>query len=83
MPGLNPGGRIAVLRSHSREDRIGKDAFPRRADRRTCPPDLPVCLCGKQPIVDLVTRKPLVPTPEEIARNPRARSAKLRVAEKR
>lgn len=80
---LNPGGRIAVLSYHSLEDRIVKDAFARLADRCTCPPDLPVCLCGKQPIVDLVTRKPLVPTPEEIARNPRARSAKLRVAEKR
>ena len=80
---LNPGGRIAVLSYHSLEDRIVKDAFARLAGRCTCPPDLPVCLCGKQPIVDLVTRKPLVPTPEEIARNPRARSAKLRVAEKR
>ena len=77
---LNPGGRIAVLSYHSLEDRIVKDAFARLADRCTCPPDLPVCLCGKQPIVDLVTRKRLVPTREEIAGNPRSRTALLRVA---
>lgn len=80
---LEPGGRIVVMSYHSLEDRIVKDTFARFADRCTCPPDLPVCLCGKQPILDLVTRKPLVPTPEEVARNPRARSAKLRVAQKR
>lgn len=80
---LNPGGRIVVISYHSLEDRIVKDAFASFANRCTCPPDLPMCACGKQPILDIVTRKPLLPTPEEIERNPRARSAKLRVAIKR
>ena len=77
---LNPGGRIVVLSYHSLEDRIVKDTFARAANRCTCPPDLPVCTCGKKPILDIVTRKPALPSEEEIARNPRARSAKLRVA---
>ncbi len=80
---LNPGGRIAVISYHSLEDRIVKDTFASFANRCTCPPDLPVCVCGKQPVLDIVTRKPILPTPEEIERNPRARSAKLRVAVKR
>ena len=80
---LNPGGRIAVISYHSLEDRIVKDTFASFANRCTCPPDLPVCMCGKQPVLDIVTRKPILPTPEEIERNPRARSAKLRVAVKR
>ncbi|MBR3690835.1 MAG: 16S rRNA (cytosine(1402)-N(4))-methyltransferase RsmH [Eggerthellaceae bacterium] len=80
---LNPGGRIVVISYHSLEDRIVKDTFASFANRCTCPPDLPMCACGKQPILDIVTRKPLLPTPEEIERNPRARSAKLRVAVKR
>ena len=79
---LNPGGVIAVISYHSLEDRIVKDAFAALSDRCTCPPDLPVCVCGKQPVVRIVTKKPVVPTDEEIERNPRARSAKLRVAEK-
>lgn len=80
---LNPGGRIAVISYHSLEDRIVKDLFNSFAKRCTCPPDLPMCVCGKEPILDLVTRKPILPTAEEIERNPRARSAKLRVAQKR
>ena len=80
---LNPGGRIAVIAYHSLEDRIVKDTFAHMANRCTCPPDLPVCVCGKEPILDIVTRKPILPTPEEVERNPRARSAKLRVAQKR
>lgn len=80
---LNPGGRIAVISYHSLEDRIVKDLFNGFARRCTCPPDLPMCVCGKEPILDLVTRKPVLPTAEEIERNPRARSAKLRVAQKR
>ena len=80
---LNPGGVIAVISYHSLEDRIVKDTFARFANRCTCPPGLPVCTCGKEPILDVLTRKPLVPTEEEIERNPRARSAKLRVARKR
>ncbi len=78
----NPGGRICVISYHSLEDRIVKDMFASYANRCTCPPDLPVCMCGKEPILKVITRKPVVPTAEEIARNPRARSAKLRVAEK-
>ena len=80
---LNPQGRLLVISYHSLEDRIVKETFNKFADRCTCPPELPVCVCGKQPILDVITRKPIVPTPEEIERNPRARSAKLRVAQKR
>ena len=80
---LNPGGRLVVISYHSLEDRIVKETFNSYANRCTCPPDLPVCVCGKQPILDVITRKPLLPTPGEIERNPRARSAKLRVAQKR
>ena len=80
---LNPGGIIAVISYHSLEDRIVKDMFADFANRCTCPPDIPVCVCGKQPVLDLITRKPLLPSAEEIERNPRSRSAKLRVARKR
>ncbi len=79
---LNPGGRLLVISYHSLEDRIVKDTFAAYANRCDCPPDLPVCVCGKEPILQIVTRKPIVATDEEIARNPRARSAKLRVAQK-
>lgn len=79
---LNPKGRICVISYHSIEDRIVKDTFAQFADRCTCPPDLPICVCNKMPILDVVTRKPILPTELEINENPRARSAKLRVAEK-
>lgn len=79
---LNPGGRLAVISYHSLEDRIVKDLFQALAHRCTCPPDLPVCACGRKPVLRILTRKPILPAEEEIERNPRARSAKLRVAEK-
>lgn len=79
---LNPGGIIAVISYHSIEDRIVKDAFNSFAYRCTCPPDLPVCVCGNKPIVEIITRKPILPNADEIDRNPRSRSAKLRVARK-
>ena len=79
---LNPGGRLVVISYHSLEDRIVKDVFNSCANRFTCPPDLPVCVCGKKPILEILTRKPLLPSAAEIERNSRARSAKLRVARK-
>ena len=79
---LNPGGKLVVISYHSLEDRIVKEVMAAGANRCTCPPDFPVCACGKQPILEIVTRRPITPTPDEIERNPRARSAKLRVARK-
>ncbi len=79
---LAPGGRLAVISFHSLEDRIVKTGFQTWCRGCTCPPDFPVCVCGKKPTLKLVSRKPILPSPEEIERNPRARSAKLRVAEK-
>ena len=80
---LNAGGRLAIITFHSLEDRLVKKSFKQMANPCTCPPELPMCVCGKKPMIDIVTGKPIVPTPEEIERNPRARSAKLRVAVKR
>ena len=79
---LRPGGRLAVLSYHSLEDRIVKRFF--QAERRgcICPPEAPVCVCGKQPRLRLVTRPSLTPTAAEVAANPRARSARLRAAER-
>lgn len=82
VDGLNPGGRLAVITFHSLEDRIVKTGLAAFAKGCTCPPDFPVCVCGKTPDVKLISRKPILPTAEEIAENPRARSAKLRAAEK-
>ena len=79
---LSPGGRMVVLTYHSIEDRIVKEAFATAAKGCTCPPELPICVCGNKPVVKLVNRKPIAPTEEEIERNPRARSAKLRIFEK-
>jgi len=79
---LNPGGRLAVITFHSLEDRIVKEAFRRREDPCICPKDIPVCVCGRKPDARRVTRKPILPSAEEIETNPRARSAKLRVLEK-
>ena len=82
IPCLNPGGRLAVITFHSLEDRIVKNAMAEAAKGCTCPPSFPVCVCGKKPKVRLITRKPIVSGEEELARNPRARSAKLRICEK-
>jgi 16S rRNA (cytosine1402-N4)-methyltransferase len=79
---LNPGGRLVVLSYHSLEDRIVKRFF--QAERRgcVCPPEVPVCVCGRNPRLRLVTRRSVTPTPTEIDANPRARSARLRAAER-
>ena len=82
VPRLNRGGRLAVITFHSLEDRIVKNGFAQFAKGCTCPPDFPVCVCGKTPDIKLVNKKPILPTQQEIDENPRARSAKLRVAEK-
>ena len=79
---LKPGGRLAIITFHSLEDRIVKNIFRENARGCICPPDLPQCACGKVPKIRLANRKPIAPTPGEVVGNPRARSAKLRVAEK-
>lgn len=82
IPVLNPGGRLAVITFHSLEDRIVKQAMAEAAKGCTCPPNFPVCVCGKKPAVKLISRKPIVSAEEELKENPRARSAKLRICEK-
>ncbi|HJV66546.1 MAG TPA: 16S rRNA (cytosine(1402)-N(4))-methyltransferase RsmH [Geomonas sp.] len=79
---LKKGGRGAVISFHSLEDRIVKEAFRAAATGCTCPKELPICVCGKKPQCKVVTGKPLMARPEEVAANPRSRSAKLRVVEK-
>ena len=79
---LNKGGRLSVITFHSLEDRIVKQFMRDKAQGCTCPKDFPVCVCGKKPQVRIVTRKPILPSDEELEQNPRARSAKLRVCEK-
>jgi 16S rRNA (cytosine1402-N4)-methyltransferase len=79
---LNPGGRLSVITFHSLEDRIVKQTLKSLSQGCTCPPSFPVCVCGNKPKIKLVTRKPIVSGEAELAENPRARSAKLRVAEK-
>lgn len=80
---LKPGGRIAIITFHSLEDRIVKQTFASLASGCTCPRDFPVCVCGKKPLVDIISRKPILPSEQELEVNPRSRSAKLRVAQKR
>ena len=82
IPCLNPGGRLAVITFHSLEDRIVKNAMAAAARGCTCPPNFPVCVCGKKPQVKIITRKPITSTDQELEENPRARSAKLRICEK-
>lgn len=83
VPRLNPGSRLAVISFHSLEDRIVKNSFAAYAKGCTCPPDFPVCVCGKTPQIRLVNRKPIISGDRELTENPRSRSAKLRIAEKR
>lgn len=79
---LAPGGRLCIITFHSLEDRIVKTNFKRNEDPCTCPPDFPVCVCGKKSKGRVITRKPIIPTTEEMETNPRSKSAKLRVFEK-
>ena len=79
---LNPGGRLAIITFHSLEDRIVKIGMNEAARGCTCPPNFPVCVCGKKPLVKVISRKPIVASNEELEENPRSRSAKLRVCEK-
>jgi 16S rRNA (cytosine1402-N4)-methyltransferase len=79
---LKSGGRVAVITFHSLEDRIAKNVLQEAAKGCVCPPELPVCRCSNEPKVKMITRKPIVPSEEELERNSRARSAKLRIAER-
>lgn len=80
---LNPGGRICIITFHSLEDRIVKTAFKKNENPCTCPPDFPVCVCGQVSRGRVITRKPILPSTEELENNKRAKSAKLRVFEKK
>jgi len=79
---LAPGGRVAVISYHSLEDKVVRDIFNEFAQGCVCPPDLPVCRCGKTPVLRIVTKRPIVASEDEVELNPRARSARLRVAER-
>lgn len=77
---MNKGGRIAIITFHSLEDRIVKNTFKKLAEGCICPKELPVCVCNNKPKIKIITKKPILPSAEELENNPRARSAKLRVA---
>ena len=79
---LNPGGRLCIITFHSLEDRIIKNAMKRHENPCVCPPEFPVCVCGKKPDGNVITRKPILPSDEELELNPRSRSAKLRILER-
>ncbi len=79
---LNPGGRLCIITFHSLEDRIVKTAFRKFENPCTCPPEFPVCVCGKKPIGRVITNKPIVPGDKELEENSRSKSAKLRIFEK-
>ena len=79
---LNPGGRLCIITFHSLEDRIVKSAFRKNENPCTCPPDFPVCVCGKRSQGKVISRKPILPTKEELEENSRSKSAKLRIFEK-
>ena len=78
---LAVGGRLCIITFHSLEDRIVKEAFRKQENPCICPPQFPVCVCGKKPLCSVITRKPILPSKEELEENPRSRSAKLRVLE--
>lgn len=80
---LNPGGRLCIITFHSLEDRIVKSAFKKNENPCTCPPDFPVCVCGNVSKGSIVTRKPILPSEEEVEANSRSKSAKLRIFERR
>ena len=80
---LVDGGRICVITFHSLEDRIVKEVFRRNENPCTCPPEFPVCVCGKKSKGHVITRKPIIPSEEETEENPRSKSAKLRVFERK
>ncbi len=82
VPRLAKGGRLCVITFHSLEDRIVKNGFGTFVKGCTCPPDFPVCVCGKKPTLKSVSKKPVLPSQKELEENPRSRSAKLRIAEK-
>ena len=82
FPMLNPGGRMAIISFHSLEDRIVKHAFLEFTKGCECPPDFPVCVCGKKAVGNVITKKPVLPSDAELEENPRSRSAKLRIVEK-
>lgn len=79
---LNPKGRLCIITFHSLEDRIVKNVYKEKSNPCTCPPDFPICVCNRKPEVRIISRKPIIPSNEEIDTNPRSRSAKLRIAEK-
>ena len=80
---LAPGGRLCIITFHSLEDRIVKTAFKKAENPCTCPPEFPVCVCGRQSLGSVITRKPVLPGQEELKENSRSKSAKLRVFEKK
>ena len=82
VPRLNKGGRLAVITFHSLEDRVVKTGLAEFARGCICPPDFPVCVCGRTPEIKLINKKPILPAEQEVEENPRSRSAKLRAAEK-
>lgn len=82
MEMLNPGGRLCIITFHSLEDRIVKSAFRKQENPCTCPPEFPVCVCGRKPRGKVITKKPVLPSEEELEQNSRSKSAKLRVFEK-
>lgn len=79
---LNPNGRLCIITFHSLEDRIVKSVYKKNENPCTCPPDFPVCICNKKPKIKIITKKPILSSDDELETNPRARSAKLRIAEK-